>query len=408
MKTHRRHHLGFATLSGLVLFATVPWMLASCASDEKGEGNTPVEPLLAPESGADAGSEADVLAPVDGGCDASDPGCVTTPVTCEEASWCPVPTGLSPLHVLTAVWGSDKDDVWAGGSGGTILHWDGAAWRPTPTAEPVKNTFRAIWGSNAKDVWIASATNMVFHTDGFENGAAAWTRAPNATGDEESTKPLFAAWGTPGGVPRFGGSSHVVYDSMGDRTFFNQFIAKTSDDGRVDWSAEKGAARITGMWGSSADDLWLVGDNSETVKWQLGWTMHGTRTKKGAFAWVEVDSQTSGVLEAVWGSSASDVWAVGDKGAIRHLGAGETRWEIVTSPTKEPLHAVWGSSASDVWAVGDSGTILHWDGTAWTPSVAAFPVNKTKPHLYGIWGSGPNDVWIVGDGIALHHTGGAK
>jgi len=110
----------------------------------------------------------------------------------------------------------------------------------------------------------------------------------------------------------------------------------------------------------------------------------------------------------VWGSSASDVWAVGDKGTIRHIAAGDTQWEIVTSPTKEPLHGLWGSSPNDVWAVGDSGTILHWDGATWSPSVAALPVNKKKPHLYGIWGSGPDDVWIVGDGIALHHTGGTK
>jgi hypothetical protein len=28
------------------------------------------------------------------------------------------------------------------------------------------------------------------------------------------------------------------------------------------------------------------------------------------------------------------------------------------------LNGVWGSGASDVWAVGGAGTILHWDGSA--------------------------------------------
>ena len=63
-----------------------------------------------------------------------------------------------------------------------------------------------------------------------------------------------------------------------------------------------------------------------------------------------------------------------------------------------------------VWAVGDAGTILHYDGTRWSPSLAAFPVGKKRPDLLGVWGSSPSDVWIVGDGIALHATtaGGSK
>jgi hypothetical protein len=30
------------------------------------------------------------------------------------------------------------------------------------------------------------------------------------------------------------------------------------------------------------------------------------------------------------------------------------------------LRAVWGSSESEVYAVGDDGTILHYDGSTWT------------------------------------------
>ena len=30
------------------------------------------------------------------------------------------------------------------------------------------------------------------------------------------------------------------------------------------------------------------------------------------------------------------------------------------------LDGVWGSSATDVFAVGDSGTILHYNGSAWS------------------------------------------
>ena len=34
-------------------------------------------------------------------------------------------------------------------------------------------------------------------------------------------------------------------------------------------------------------------------------------------------------------------------------------------PTGYALNGVWGSRASDVWAVGDAGTIVHWNGAVW-------------------------------------------
>ena len=35
-------------------------------------------------------------------------------------------------------------------------------------------------------------------------------------------------------------------------------------------------------------------------------------------------------------------------------------------PQGNTLRAVWGSSATDVFAVGDAGTIVHYDGTTWS------------------------------------------
>jgi len=62
---------------------------------------------------------------------------------------------------------------------------------------------------------------------------------------------------------------------------------------------------------------------------------------------------------------------------------------VSSSPTNF-LNGVWGSGASDVWAVGDFGTIVHWNGNAWT-SVSSGTTN----YLSGIWGSA-SDVWVVG------------
>jgi hypothetical protein len=307
------------------------------------------------------------------------------------------------------VWGTSATDVWAGGSGGTIIHWDGATW--VATNIPGKNTFHNIVGSSANDVWAISATDSIYHAIGFSGPTTEWVKAPSPFENPWETVPVFAAWASPGGDLRLGTRRYNLVDSEGNMQSGNQFT-KTIVDGATAWIGYPGTATVNALWGVSADDVWLAGDNSNDQKWQLGMTLHGRKDPDGgagALRWTEVDSQSSVILDCIWGTGANDVWTVGDKGTIRHItNANAERWDIVPSPTGELLRSIWGSGANDVWAVGDNGAIIHWDGKDWKTSVAAFQVNKKKPDLYGVWGSGPNDVWIVGDGVALHHTGGAK
>ena len=50
----------------------------------------------------------------------------------------------------------------------------------------------------------------------------------------------------------------------------------------------------------------------------------------------------------------------------------------MSSGTTEDLWGVWGSSGSDVFAVGLEGTILHYDGVAWSASTAG--INHWVDH----------------------------
>ena len=64
------------------------------------------------------------------------------------------------------------------------------------------------------------------------------------------------------------------------------------------------------------------------------------------------------------------------------------------------FNGVWGSSNSDVFAVGDGGTILHYDGSTWTTMNSG-----TNYSLTGVWGSTSSDVFAVG--FVFWHIGGA-
>src|SRR4029079_11637283 len=87
-------------------------------------------------------------------------------------------------------------------------------------------------------------------------------------------------------------------------------------------------------------------------------------------------------LQGVWGSSATDVYAVGQHGTILHSSDHGASWQPQVSGTLETLNAVWGTGASDVYAVGSHGTILETTdgGRTWTQ----MSIN-TPQDLWSIW-----------------------
>jgi hypothetical protein len=79
---------------------------------------------------------------------------------------------------------------------------------------------------------------------------------------------------------------------------------------------------------------------------------------------------------------------------------GGIAWTAATT-TSYQLRGIWGSSASDVWAVGMNGAVVHWDDKTWT-SLSAGP---RFTNYRGVGGTGPNDVWFVADGGVLWQWG---
>jgi hypothetical protein len=113
-------------------------------------------------------------------------------------------------------------------------------------------------------------------------------------------------------------------------------------------------------------------------------------------AWSSVNSVTPNDLHGIWGSSATDVYAVGLSGTILHYDG--TSWTAEQSGTSNDLYGVWGSSATNVYAVGNSGTILHYDGTSWS-----LKSSGTNYNLRSVWGSSSTDVFAVGDYATILH-----
>ena len=116
----------------------------------------------------------------------------------------------------------------------------------------------------------------------------------------------------------------------------------------------------------------------------------GTITLYNGTDWIGMGTGLSS-LNGVWGTSGSNVYAVGYGGMILHYDG--TSWTNISSVTNKGLRDVWGCSGGDVFAVGEDATILRYDGTSW-----AAMLSGANGFLGGVWGSSCNDVFAVGAG----------
>ena len=155
-----------------------------------------------------------------------------------------------------------------------------------------------------------------------------------------------------------------------------------------------GSSSLVAVWGSSENDVYVIDDASGDTSILHGPAASGLFTKQ--------DDDVVHILHSVWGSGASDVYAVGNYGLVLHT-PGDGTWSTQTDPLGDYLDAVWGSSASDVYAVGNLGAIIHstGDGT-WIQQPSG-----TSAILNAVWGASPTSVYAVGDNGTILRSDGS-
>ncbi len=156
---------------------------------------------------------------------------------------------------------------------------------------------------------------------------------------------------------------------------------------------------LNAVWGATTDDIWAVGDHSTIIHYRGG-------------APCEVQSANPGVpadvkLEGVWGRSATDVYVVGAAGTVlRSIDHGQ-HWTRSTIASNPELAAVGGTSAlTFVAVVAPLGAVYSSpasDGTSWT-QVPNLPSGGTGNPLDAFW-STPTDTWVVGNDDCNHFNG---
>jgi hypothetical protein len=154
------------------------------------------------------------------------------------------------------------------------------------------------------------------------------------------------------------------------------------------WTTMAGAetADVTGLWGTSSTNVYAVG-GTYAQRWD-------------GVSWTDVPTDATSGLLAIWGSSATDIYAGGLNGMLVHSSGGNFTAVSGTGLNTNYTAAIWGTSASDVYIGGTA--VRHWDGTSWSA------VSAGITNVQAIWGSSATDIWIGGSlGKMVHWNGSA-
>jgi hypothetical protein len=338
----------------------------------------PILPLLL----AGCWMGASIGATEDGG-DDDDSGGITDPDTGTAGQWVLEELDSPTAKNLSDVWGSARDDVFAVGEAGTILHYDGQAWSLVDTSSlPIQQDLFGVSGRSADDVVAVGANAHAVAWDG-----ATWT--------------LLEIWPWPGGpypafravCPADDGLTWAVADD-GTWISFGQ-------GGGVS-SQVPGGAGLFGVRCLPGGDAYAVGHDhaafgSSAIHYlqKSNWSAH------------EMGHEQTDNMYAVAGDQDWNCWAAGfvdgqGSQVYRLIEGGWAIWE--TSPHElMDLHA---DAQAGLWAAGNTaddderGVVQAWKGGA---PIFEQEVPSTS-RLRGVWVSPdgePREIHAVGKGGAL-------
>ncbi|MFN0152242.1 MAG: WD40/YVTN/BNR-like repeat-containing protein [bacterium] len=304
------------------------------------------------------------------------------------ASWSVVFEESAPSAV-TDFWGSSATNLYAVGHNGKLIRFDGVAWQKTQLDSTLH--LLRIDGFDANTIWITALDGRILHGSGvnwvvqddqlgrlaFGIGALDARRAVTV-----NYRAGFATGSIDGWTEEWPGYRFplvAITVSDGAPCAFGDLVSYLRVEGDGVRRVSMDAARVRDAWSADGSEIIVVGGNGRIQRGR------GDR-------WTRDSSGTDADLDAVHGTSASDVWAVGDERAALHFDG--TRWQRLPLPQElyaYSLRDVWAVAPNDVYFVSSGG--IHFDGAAW--SVIELP-GADYPFITAVWARSSTEVYFVG------------
>lgn len=291
---------------------------------------------------------------------------------------------------LKAIHGFSANNIWVVG-GDTpsdanvmVLHWDGATWKTQQPSTPIPGMLSSVWGSSSTQLW-ATGQGPAAPLFVSGSGGTTWITALNNT-----DMPLPDAYtGISGFDPshiyisgkattKLGGCG-IGYDPpcIGEVTYF-----ETGTPNK--WTRVSGGSlligNLTAVFAESANRIWFGGVGGFVASWDgttagIPKTMTNinlaTKTLPSAMASLGVKAirsfpgatQPPGPFVVVpAASNSSDLYRL-DAGTVNKLTAQPSQLD-------HPVNAMWGTSPTDLWLVGDDGARYRYDGASFKKYLA--------------------------------------
>jgi hypothetical protein len=304
-------------------------------------------------------------------------------IVCSPSGWCRALDGtLAGNLSVRDLWGTGSEvfAVAADNTNGTLLRFDGTRWKTHATgAFPL----RTGAGTNAS-LLVASSNGAILTAN---NGAFAsiattnriWTSMHSITPTDVWMVGHFGSGsGAAARVRHFDGGAytdtniggtfdlgwHLLSVSAASNSVWavgaavpNGSVTATvgpivaSYNGTT-WSVDNTLPTgqyLRAVYAAAPNDVWAVGD--------AGVIIH--------FDGNDWSSSTSGVTQPLYAITGlgNTLWAAGGGGVIlKKVGTGA--WTTEVSGTTRTINALWATSATDVWAGGEQGLLLRYDPSA--------------------------------------------
>lgn len=289
----------------------------------------------------------------------------------------------SPEAALLSVHGTSAVDVWMvgadAGEGPLVLHWDGFELRRENTA-----------GLGADLWWVQALPGGVVFMAGSGGSVLEWREGSFRRLETPlATAVVFGVWAASErdvyAVGSVDGSAGFVWHFDGDAWL------DVPLPGGVPLDPEGATPGLFKVWGSSPEDVWVVGDRGLVLRGNAAagfalvdsgvterlFTVHGAADRvvmvggssnalaleaSGDGALTAITPPGAGLLQGVSLSAAGDLWTVGLGGGVFSLPAGSQQWNETFVEPVQSLHAVWADPLGGVWAVGGNVLVSELDG----------------------------------------------
>jgi hypothetical protein len=307
----------------------------------------------------------------------------------------PIPVAANPtLPNFFDVWGFGPNDIWAVGSAGLIMHWDGASW--TEAEAPKVGDLLGISGvpateTTGPELYAVGLGGAILHYDGN-----VWTQQQMPFGD--------------GGVP-LGMDLHAVAANRPGNAVavgIDATVIQTTDAGAT-WTLVRVPTQETlnGVWVPPGGEAGVIVGNLGTI---LEWDGSAWQRRR--------ISGLTAHLKGVWGFDAANVFALGLNGTLASNQGGTWAKLDYTNTTVQPRDiecqqgkAPWPSVyLRDAWGGGGRLILVGWNGTI-VVGVNNVPTvySVTEQRLESIWGTmvidtpGQGDGGIPDGGLEYHY-----